>query len=100
MINLFFSLFKIIYTFMKNLTFIDSARLFFALQHSGFSFPSQGLNAMPPALGMQICNHWTAREVPKPYIVMSRMRKSQENLTSLLQVLTGTTTSEISLNVS
>ena len=194
MINLFFSLFKIVYIFMKILTFIDSARLFFfALQHSGFSFPSQGLNPMPPALGMQILNHWTAscccvasvvsdsvqphrrqptrpprpwdspgkntgvgchfllqcmkvksesevaqlcltlatswtaahqaplsmgfsrqkywsgvplpspwtaREVPKPYIIMSRMRKSQDNLTLLVQVLTGTTTLGISPNIS
>ena len=81
MINLLFSLFKIIHAFMKNLSFIDSANLFFfALQYVGFLLPSQGLNPLPSALGMQSLNHWTAREVPKPYTLKSRMRKSQETL--------------------
>ena len=87
---------------MKNLNFIDSARLFFffALQDLGFSFPILELNPMSPALRMQILNHWTAKEVTKPYILMSRIRKSQDNLTLLVQVLTGTTTLEISHNIS
>ena len=53
MINLFFSLFKIIHTFMKNLSFIDSARLSLLCSMQDFCSPARSWSPCPL--------HWECR---------------------------------------
>ena len=58
---------------------------FFQLCHAAYGIlvPQPGIEPMPSALGAQILNYWTIREVPTPILKCLRMFSSVQSLSRL-----------------